>query len=80
MPNKTLHIDRKGRRFFAYKIIFLKFSISVFSPYCQVFLPASELFVQIGAQMAYDSDLALRVREIFKEKAGFNEKKMFSGI
>ena len=32
MPNKTLHIDRKGRTVFAYKIIFLKFSISVFPP------------------------------------------------
>ena len=30
--------------------------------------------------MAYDPDLAQRVREIFKEKAGFNEKKMFGGI
>ncbi len=30
--------------------------------------------------MAYDSDLAQRLRDILNEKAGFNEKKMFGGI
>ena len=32
MPNKALHIDRKGRTVFAVKAIFLMFSISVISP------------------------------------------------
>ena len=30
--------------------------------------------------MTYDAGLAQRVREIFEEKYGFNEKKMFGGI
>jgi len=30
--------------------------------------------------MAYDAKLALRVRKIFEDKAGFDEKKMFGGI
>jgi TfoX/Sxy family transcriptional regulator of competence genes len=30
--------------------------------------------------MAYDKGLAQRVRELFEEEPGFNEKKMFGGI
>ena len=64
MPNKALHIDRKGRTVIAVKSIFLMFSISVISPI------TNYLFRQVNLSFIKTTEQIDEFRNILTVKMG----------